>query len=270
MLPLLLALTLSAEPSPPPKLQLAAPGLATVGIDEKLGDFFGEHLAQQLKLAGANVVTRREISTLLGQERQQQLLGCVTEGTSCLAELAAGLGVDATLIGDLARVGSRYQVNLKIISSANGATVALFSESTTSEDGTLDALTRAAATLSEQAASALRRRLDPKTPPGPNLRQASLIPAIVGVVLAGGGAGLLIASNADYEYVTSGREPDLTAANRIVDRGSVMQVAGVVALAAGGVSLAVAAGLFAFGAPVTPVVAPVKDGAVVGFVGVLP
>ena len=55
------AILLSASP-----LTLAAPGLSVVGFDEKTGLFLGEHVAQQLKLAGAKVVTQKEMAAVLG------------------------------------------------------------------------------------------------------------------------------------------------------------------------------------------------------------
>src|SRR5688500_16256709 len=86
-------------------MKLALPGLQVVGIDPKLGAFYGEHFAQQLTLRGARVTSTSEISALLGLERQKQLLGCSDEASSCMAELAKALGVDGLALGDVAKVG---------------------------------------------------------------------------------------------------------------------------------------------------------------------
>lgn len=69
---------LSAEPAP---LKVAAPGFNVINLEARLGEFYTEHTAQQLKLLGLEVITVREIASMLGLERQRQLLGC-SEGAS--------------------------------------------------------------------------------------------------------------------------------------------------------------------------------------------
>ena len=111
---------LSAAP-----VRLAAPGLGLVNVDEKLGSFFTEHVAQQLKLARLDVVTQKEMQSILGLERQKQIMGCGGEN-SCMAELASALGADGMVLGDIAKVGGRFQINLKIIASDSARTLAVF------------------------------------------------------------------------------------------------------------------------------------------------
>lgn len=107
----LAVVVLSAEPAPLAPLKLVAPGLQVVGLDPKIGDFLTEHVAQQMKLAGVDIITQREMASLLGLERQKQLLGCSDASSSCMAELASALGADGVLLGDLARFGGRIQIN---------------------------------------------------------------------------------------------------------------------------------------------------------------
>src|SRR5262245_45592158 len=90
----------------PPQLKIASPGLSGVKVGDKEAVFFSEHLAQQLAAAGAKVTSDREISAVLGLERKRQLMGCPEGATQCMTELAGALGVDALVIGDIAKLQS--------------------------------------------------------------------------------------------------------------------------------------------------------------------
>src|SRR2546430_2430818 len=96
------------------KLKLALPGFSGVGVSQEFLRFASEHFAQELGNEGLSVITEREISTLLGLERQRQLLGCSENSVSCAAELAGALGVDATVVGDIGKFENVYRVNVKI------------------------------------------------------------------------------------------------------------------------------------------------------------
>jgi len=87
-----------------PQLKIASPGLTGVRVTDKEATFFSEHLAQQLAAAGAKVSSDREISALLGLERKRQLLGCSESSSQCVTELAGALGVDALVVGDVAKL----------------------------------------------------------------------------------------------------------------------------------------------------------------------
>lgn len=266
----LLSLAIAAAAPATPPLKLAAPGLTLFNVEPKLGAFFTEHVAQQMKLAGAEVVTEREIASLLGMERQKQLLGCSEAASSCVAELANALGADAVLLGDIARVGERLQLNLKIISSGDGKTLAVFADNVKGEEAALEALTRGANELAKQAGTALNRTVTPKFRETVNLRKVAIAPLAASAVFLGVGAGLLAASGANYDYVVSGRAPTDVEGRNAIEAGKTEQTLGAVSLAVGGVALAAAAGLFIFGAPATPTVAPTQGGVVVGIAGVLP
>src|SRR5438045_2465034 len=101
-----LCLVMSASSAP---VRLASPGWSMVNVDARVGEFFADHFANQLGLQpGIQVTTKGEIASLLGFERQRQLLGCSTDQASCLAELAGALGVDGLISGSIARFGSGY------------------------------------------------------------------------------------------------------------------------------------------------------------------
>ena len=58
---------LSAEPT-----RVAVAQLQGVNVSSETLSFYAEHLASSLRAPGLNVITAREISTLLGLERQDR------------------------------------------------------------------------------------------------------------------------------------------------------------------------------------------------------
>ncbi|HEY8210035.1 MAG TPA: hypothetical protein VIG99_21265 [Myxococcaceae bacterium] len=79
-------------------------------------------IAEVRRQPNLQVVTPQEIATLLGFERQKQLLGC-HEDTSCMAEIGSALGVDRLLMGSLAKLGASWLVHLKLIDASKGSAV---------------------------------------------------------------------------------------------------------------------------------------------------
>jgi TolB-like protein len=59
------------------------------------------------------VVSSADISSLLGLEKQKQLLQC-GEDSSCLAELGGALGVDYLLTGTVGLLGSRLRISMVV------------------------------------------------------------------------------------------------------------------------------------------------------------
>jgi hypothetical protein len=60
------------------------------------------------------VLSQRDVATLLGVERQKQLLGC-DESASCLTELTGALDARFVLSGSLNKLGSSYQLTLQAL-----------------------------------------------------------------------------------------------------------------------------------------------------------
>lgn len=263
---LMTSLLLAASPAP---LRVASPGLQVVNIEAKLGDFYSEHLAQQLKYAGLQVVTSREIASLLGIERQRQLLGC-GEGT-CIAELANALGVDGLILGDVALLSGRYQLNLKIIATADGRTIALSSSSANSEGELVEVLTAAAKQLTRDASLALGRPVPAGTSPGSgSVRRFAWIPLVGGLAVAGAGAACAVISGNSHEALRTG-SPGASGL-QVKATGETTQALAVAGLTIGGAALVGAAAMFLFGAeqPVTVGAAITPSGAGIGLTGVFP
>jgi TolB-like protein len=69
------------------------------------------------------ILSTREIQTLLGAERQRQLLGaCGDDSLSCGSDLSKLLSARFLLTGQLARVGSAYQLTLQLVDTERSQT----------------------------------------------------------------------------------------------------------------------------------------------------
>jgi hypothetical protein len=166
-----LSLTLAATP-----VTLASPEFNTLNVTAEMAHFCNEHLAQQLTERGIQVATARQISALLGMERQKQLLGCGDDSSGCVTELANALGADGVLLGDLGRLGDRIQVNLRVLRN-NGTVVAAWSRTVAKEDQLISALEDAAEELKPKILGAYGRLTVTK-------RRWPLIPTIAAGALA--------------------------------------------------------------------------------------
>jgi hypothetical protein len=153
-------------------VKVASPGLSGVGVSQELLTFVTEHLSQQLTFEGLEVFPPANIAAVLGLERQKELLGC--GDASCMAELASALGVDAILVGNLAKLGEVYQLDARLVSATDGKVVALFSKRVQTDTQLLDAMHEAAVLMAPQLATKLGRTITPvarparNTPPPPS------------------------------------------------------------------------------------------------------
>ena len=120
MLATLGALLLLAAP-----VKVAVPGFTIVGMDMALGDAWADSFVTRL---GADtdfkLISSKDIAAVLGLERQKELLGCGEAQTSCLAELAGALGVDAILSGTFAQSGTSITATLRVLKSSDGSQIA--------------------------------------------------------------------------------------------------------------------------------------------------
>lgn len=105
-------MTVAAAPTEKPKLallELTPQG----GVEASVAKSLTEALASELQARGYfQVVSQQDIQTLLGLERQKQLVGCADDGASCLAELSAALGARFVTSGTLSRLGEAWQLTL--------------------------------------------------------------------------------------------------------------------------------------------------------------
>jgi hypothetical protein len=261
-----------------PPLKIASPGWSYVNIKSKQGDFFANYFAQQLAVRGFSVITAGEIASLLGFERQKQLLGCATDATSCAAELAGALGVDALITGSLARFKGGFTVTIKIVAARDGRQLAVDTGRVKDEDELIDWLQRSA----ERMVPALKKAAPPpgapqRTAEAPAksveappeavarepepaeevstadeagapawLRPSVLIPAAAGVLAVAGGTVALVQargihselSNPQSSYWDGNPDSSVAAARSAAAQGSVLQTLGYVGLGLGAAAIA--------------------------------
>ncbi|MFZ5440271.1 MAG: kelch repeat-containing protein [Myxococcota bacterium] len=106
--------------TPPPPRAPSKPSVVVLDVEvsvpnEKLdGAAFTELVVSSV--AGTEqftVISSREVATLIGLERQKQLLGCGEE--SCMAEVANAIGSNFVLTSSVGRVGETYLVTVKLV-----------------------------------------------------------------------------------------------------------------------------------------------------------
>lgn len=255
---LLPALLLALAPG---DVKLAAPGLHVTGMDPALAEALNEHLAQSFE--GVRVVTPRDIATLLGLERQKQLLGCSEAAASCMVELSNALGVNGVVLGDLVKLGDVIQMNLRIIDPISGKKLASVSERANSDSAVLDVLTRAGRGLQGQVFDALGVQQVVKSRPW-------WVPLAIGGVLAAVGAGLAFGALDAHTKLTSGAARTLTLgqAQTLAGTGGTLQTLSAVSFGLAGA--AVVASIVLLLLPKEPATAAWLDVAGALFAGVQP
>lgn len=229
----------------PADVKLAAPGLNLVGLEKELADPLTEQLARGM--APVRVITARDISSLLGLERQKQLLGCGEVSTSCMAEMGAALGVDGVVLGDLTKAGGAVRINLKVLDPKDGGTLATWSERVSDADAAFDAMTRGGAALRE----ALAVRWNLPTLHSSSLRSMAWIPAAAGVVVGAVGAVCLASAQGIHARLTSSQPGAIAAADApgLASEGSTYQLTGAALVGLGAAAVLAGAGFFLFGGP---------------------
>jgi hypothetical protein len=245
MVPLLLALALAAEP-PSSSVTVAFPGLNAVNLMSGEGALRTEVLAQRLSSRGLKVITSRDLATVLGVERQQQLLGCGSESSSCAVEMLAAAGAAVVLSGDLGNLGGEYTLTIKALSTSDGHVVAQYSGHARGE-AELSA-------LFDSTVQVLVTALLPGAPapsqPGVTrpARSWSWLPAVIGVLAVGAGVTFEVLASGNYSNLM--KPGPVANALQLHDNGLLFDRVGLGSLIGGGVAIAVAAVLFLLPAPV--------------------
>ena len=290
----MLALSLMMIAATPAPLRVAVPNFNVINIQPEAAAFFMDRFANRLRSRGLAVTTATEIETVLGLERQKQLLGCAEDSSSCQAEIAAALGADAIVRARVARFGQRFELTLTLIDPANAGVIGSISASATDEGKVLDALEAGADEFTTKLVAAKRGKamtvapvadkpvvekpvvIEPApvaevavvTPPRPfDKRWLSLIPLTIGVGSAVAGSALIGGSISKRDAIAIVGNPEAQADLARTDR-----VLGILFLGVGAAGLTTAAILFFTGkAPeATPLIALSPAGAFVGVEGRLP
>lgn len=214
----------AAEPAQPAVVKPPStekPSVVVLNADvtvpnEKLdANAFSDLLVSALDGTGLfRVTSAKDLATILGLERQKQLMGC-SDDSNCMAELANALGADLVLAASVGRLADTYLVTVRLIDGKRSRVVArgtvqskdpnqLLNAMWTATQQTLDAY---GATLPPPAAEAWAQR--PKQTPPAALVAAPNGPVSSFGVSAGMVAGYQVLSNPGLRG-SIGAEVDVT------------------------------------------------------------
>lgn len=195
-----------------PKTKVAVMEVKNVqGVAEGTATILTDIVVSEIARHGLDVVSKSDITAIVGFEKQKALLGC-SDDSSCLAEIGGALGVDFMLTGQVGQIGSRFRLSLILVDVKKGKVAARAADFC---DKNEDALANAAqarvkeiiaamqVASAERAAAAGRASPvaapipavaatpepapEPARPSGPWSRKK-----ILGVSLTGGGGALLL------------------------------------------------------------------------------
>lgn len=180
----LLAVLLSAAPAE--KSKLAVLSLTSAGeVDPAVARSLTDLVTAEVAARGYfDPISSSEIETMIGAERQRQLLGCGEDSTSCLTELAGALGAGFMLTGSLAKVGDVFQLNLQVVDTRNARTL-----------GRSSKLARDFESLRMQVTYAVAEACGTPLPPPPSRVLPYTMIAVGSASVIGGGVLGIIALN---------------------------------------------------------------------------
>lgn len=120
---LVIGLMLAATPARPKLLMLDVQPLG--GASPALAQALTEAVVSEVTArAYFEVLASRDVTNLLGVERQKALMGgCGEDSTSCVAELTGALGAQHVLAGSISKFGDALQLNLQLLDSQKGQVV---------------------------------------------------------------------------------------------------------------------------------------------------
>lgn len=198
MLTTLLCLALAAGPG----FKLAAPEPSISGLEAKSGLVYYDYFTQQLAgHPGLTVVRESDIASLLGLERQKQLLGCAE--SSCGAELAGALGVDGLMRTNIARVGTGFVVGVTVLDAKQGTPIATFSGRPPDEAKLLDFLAATADALAFKLLGGETKPIAAETDRG----SAWVVSAITTGALLVAGSALVGVAGSEEQALRTGTLP---------------------------------------------------------------
>jgi hypothetical protein len=236
-------------------LKLATVGFSQVGLSDAQAAFYAEHFSTKLSEdPSVRVTTPKDMAALLGIEKQKQLLGCSDQSSSCMAELAGALGADGLITGQVAKVGKRFQLNLKVLAGDGSRMLFVHSSKLlASEEDLVEELNSVASDTIRRVREQLGQREDGSSTasgaPGASVSTSAasgsgrsgvkLIPVIVGGVLILGSIVPLFISTTDYGNLSMGNWGNLTpmTAQNAATEGKTTLTLGIVAASVGVVAL---------------------------------
>jgi TolB-like protein len=254
------------------KVKIAVIAFSASGVDATVATSVTESVTAEIAVRGYfDPMSSGEIATVLGVERQKQLMGCGED--TCMSELAGALGAPYVMSGSLVKLEGVFQLNLQVINSRKASTT-----------GRSTKLAKDFESLRFQIPYAVAEACGTPLPPAPSRVLPYTMIGVGGAALIGGGVlGIVTLTNesvvrgelaADDNNHTVVLNPASTYAKRLDDI-AVQKTISLTALIAGAVILGTGLFLIPPAAPeagvkvaLVPVALP--GGAGAAFVGVLP
>lgn len=257
----LLLLLASAAGAERPKLILLT--LTGAGVEQAQLESVTDRIAATLQARAVfEVLSARDVQTLLGLERQKQLLGCAETATSCFTELSGALGARFVTSGSLVKLGDAYQLTLSTLDAQRAQPV-----------GRSVRLAPSLAALMETLPWGVAEATALPAPPQPSVLLPALALGVGGAALVGG--GILGIQALTSEASLQGELANQTALDARVDyerraaQPAMMKSIALGTLIGGGVLVALGAILWPRGVGGSGV-AVVPTGSGVALAGVLP
>ncbi len=187
MPPALLVAVLLTASAPADRSKLAVLSLSSAGeVDAAVARSLTDLLTAEVDARGYfDPISSGEIETLIGAERQKQLVGgCSEDSGSCLAELAGALGAPFVMSGSLAKVGGVFQLNVQVVDTRNSRVL-----------GRSSKLARDYESLRMQVPYAVAEACGTPLPPPPSRVLPYTMIATGGAAVIGGGVLAILALN---------------------------------------------------------------------------
>ncbi|WNG33221.1 hypothetical protein F0U60_06025 [Archangium minus] len=283
-----------ASSEAPLTVLIAPPDAA--GVPSHIVSFAQEHVYEQLKTQGLQVIRASELSQLLSPAERKTVLGCNRLEAACRITLGEAAPADVVLIAELVQFLSGYRVALKAYATRDGELLAEHYVPGVREDQLLDALTQASEKVLPPVQRALRptqnsvvqapppttnptQPLLPKpevTASRANVRSWAWVPAAGGAVLLGAGTLFYLQAGKNYRALTEQTIGDPQEAARLRDAGKLSQNLSAASFALGAAGVVTTGVIYLLSdkdkaePKVRPTASVGNGGGMVGVVGTLP
>ncbi|OJH36135.1 hypothetical protein [Cystobacter ferrugineus] len=285
-------------PSASPLTVLIAPPDAA-GVPSHIVSFAQEHVYEQLKTEGLQVIRASELSQGLPPAQRKAVLGCNRLEAACRITLGEAAVADVVMIAELVQFLSGYRVGLKAYATRDGELLAEYYVPGVHEDQLLDAFTEASNKVLPPVLRALRPSQEPVaqtpavtptpvpgatgplTPGVATVRQGTpewaWMPAAGGAVMLGLGTFFTIQAGNNHYRLTNTKFDNAMDARSERDAGIRNQALGTTAFVLGAAGVATTGALYLLKGkspldylPVRPTASVGPSGGSVGLVGTLP
>ena len=169
LIPFLAALTLvvAQAPAPPssakPVTVLLAPTDVTRGTPRYLVGTAQEHVAEQLKARGLEVIRVEDVTRTLPKKKRTAMMRCNRTQPSCIASLGVAAKTDVVMVTEIGPYLNAYKAGVRVYTAQDGAPLVEQSVPGVSEDQVLDALNKSLDVVVPRTLRVLRP--EPVAPP---------------------------------------------------------------------------------------------------------